>query len=72
MVQEVDRERVTEGDLTEMVDAVQAALASHHGIQADSIGLVQPRSIPVTSSGKVQRGVCRQQFLDRGCPTVAE
>ncbi|WP_409436886.1 fatty acyl-AMP ligase [Mycobacterium sp. SMC-14] len=72
MVQEVDRERVTEGDLNEMVNAVQAALASHHGIQADSIVLVQPRSIPITSSGKVQRGLCRQQFLDRGCPTVAE
>lgn len=44
----------------------------HHGIQADSIALVEPRGIPVTSSGKVQRGACRQQFLDRGLQTVAE
>ncbi|WP_067969860.1 AMP-binding protein [Mycolicibacter icosiumassiliensis] len=55
-----------------MVDAIQAGLAEHHGIQAVSVVLVPPRSIPVTSSGKVQRSACRQLFLDRGLETVAE
>lgn len=54
------------------LDAIQAGLAEHHGIQAVSVVLVLPRSIPVTSSGKVQRSACRQLFLDRGLETVAE
>ena len=71
VVQEVDR-AVGESGLAEMVDAVQGGLAEHHGVQAGSVVLVPQRSIPITSSGKVQRGVCRQQLLDRGLETVAE
>lgn len=71
VVQELDR-RVGEVNLDEMVDAIQAAITEHHGIQADSIILVEPMGIPTTSSGKIQRGACRQQFLDRDLQTLAE
>lgn len=63
---------VGEKELAQMADAIQGRLAEHHGIQAVSVVLVPPRSIPVTSSGKVQRSACRQLFLDRGLETVAE
>ncbi|KAA8956427.1 fatty acyl-AMP ligase, partial [Mycobacterium sp.] len=72
VVQEVDRDRIGEAELTEMVQAVQAALTQHHGIAADSVVLVAPMRIPTTSSGKIQRGLCRQQFLDRTLETLAE
>jgi hypothetical protein len=55
-----------------MVDAIQNAITKHHGIQAHSVALVEKMRIPTTSSGKIQRGQCRQQFLDRELETVAE
>lgn len=71
VVQELDW-TVGEVELAQIVDAIQAALAAHHGIEADSVVLVRQRSIPITSSGKVQRGACRKLFVDRGLQTVAE
>jgi acyl-CoA synthetase (AMP-forming)/AMP-acid ligase II len=71
VVQEVDRQ-VGEIKLDEMVDAIQAAITEHHGIQADSVILVDPMRIPTTSSGKIQRSACRQQFLDHDLETLAE
>ena len=72
VVQEVDRGRIGEAELAEMVTAIQTAITEHHGIRADSVILVEPMRIPTTSSGKIQRGQCRQQFLDRDLETVAE
>jgi hypothetical protein len=34
--------------------------------------LVEPMRIPTTSSGKIQRGQCRQQFVDGDFETIAE
>jgi acyl-CoA synthetase (AMP-forming)/AMP-acid ligase II len=72
VVQEVALPRVGDAELTEIVTAMQAATSEHHGIQADSVVLVEPMRIPTTSSGKIQRSQCRQQFLDGGLETVAE
>lgn len=72
IVQEVNRDRIGQAELTEMVDAIQAALSDHHGITARSVILVGPMRIPTTSSGKIQRGLCKQQFLDRTLETLAE
>lgn len=71
VVQEVDRQ-AGEIKLDQMVEAVHAAMAKHHGITADSVILVEPMRIPTTSSGKIQRSACRQQFLDRDLETLAE
>lgn len=72
VVQEVDRHRVGEVELNDFVAAIQLAITNHHGIQADSVVLVEPMQIPTTSSGKIQRGQCRQRFLDRHLETLAE
>jgi acyl-CoA synthetase (AMP-forming)/AMP-acid ligase II len=72
VVQEVALPRVSDVELTEIVTAMQTAINEHHGIQADSVVLVEPMRIPTTSSGKIQRGQCRQQFLDGDLETVAE
>jgi acyl-CoA synthetase (AMP-forming)/AMP-acid ligase II len=72
VVQEVALPQVGDVELTEIVTAMQTAINEHHGIQADSVVLVGPMQIPTTSSGKIQRGQCRQQFLDGDLETVAE
>jgi acyl-CoA synthetase (AMP-forming)/AMP-acid ligase II len=72
VVQEVALPQVSDVELTEIVTAMQTAINEHHGIQADSVVLVEPMRIPTTSSGKIQRGHCRQQFLDGDLETLAE
>lgn len=47
----------------EIFTAVRAAIAEHHGLQVHDIVLVQPGSIPKTSSGKLQRYACKAAYL---------
>ena len=47
-------------------------MAAEHELSVDSIVLVRAGSIPRTSSGKIQRHVCRDAFLDRSLDVVAE
>jgi acyl-CoA synthetase (AMP-forming)/AMP-acid ligase II len=42
---------------------IRRQIAQNHELQAHSILLLKPGSIPKTSSGKIQRHVCRQNFL---------
>ena len=64
VVQEVARQRILESDLPHLVAAAGAALAKHHGLLPQQFVLVDQMMIPTTSSGKIQRGRCRQLFLD--------
>ncbi len=49
-------------------DAVRAAVAERVvdavGLPAGEVVLVQPGSLPKTSSGKLQRSLCRARYLD--------
>ncbi|WP_241250033.1 AMP-binding protein [Rhodococcus sp. X156] len=53
------------------IAAVRAALAQRHGLSVREVLLLPGGSIPRTSSGKIARRACRQQYLDgtlRGAP----
>jgi len=52
--------RRVEGD--ELLRAIRYAIVSEHEIDPHAIVLIQPVSLPITSSGKVQRARCREQF----------
>ncbi len=45
---------------------LQARLWESPGILVSRIKLVRPRALPVTTSGKLQRGECRERFLSGG------
>jgi len=45
---------------------LQARLWESPGILVSRIKLVRPRALPVTTSGKLQRGECRERFLAGG------
>lgn len=47
----------------EIVRAVRTAVTAAHGIAVDDVVLVGPNAVPKTSSGKVQRSVCRAAYL---------
>ncbi|MCY0611094.1 acyl-CoA synthetase, partial [Klebsiella pneumoniae] len=41
---------------------VTSALSSSHGLSVAHLVLVAPGSIPITTSGKVRRGACVEQY----------
>jgi acyl-CoA synthetase (AMP-forming)/AMP-acid ligase II/acyl carrier protein len=56
-------ERNTGAD--EVVQAVRKAVAEEHALQVHAVALLRPLTIPLTSSGKIQRSLCRKQFLEK-------
>lgn len=64
LVQEVHRRQ--KADLDQIFSCIRAAIAEEHEIHIDEIVLVPSGSIPKTSSGKIQRRLCRQDFLQDG------
>lgn len=72
VVHEVDGARAGQTDLDAVIEAIRLAVATHHGIAADAVVLVQHVSLPTTSSGKIQRGQTRQNFVDGTLAVVAQ
>lgn len=64
ILQEVERGRKTL-DFAEVVDEIRQAVIGHHELVPDDILLVDAGSIPMTTSGKVQRYQCRIDY-ERG------
>ncbi|MGB7923761.1 MAG: fatty acyl-AMP ligase [Pyrinomonadaceae bacterium] len=50
-------------DAPTIVRAIRRMVAENHDLTAHSIALLKRGSIPKTSSGKIQRRACREQFL---------
>lgn len=63
IVAEVNRRHLSP-DIEALVPILRAAIAENHGIEIDAIVLVKSLTIPRTSSGKIQRHLTRQRFLD--------
>ncbi|MGB3477007.1 MAG: fatty-acid--CoA ligase, partial [Mycobacterium sp.] len=72
VIHEVDSARAAETDLDAVLEAIRLAVATHHGIAADAVVLVHHVSLPTTSSGKVQRGQSKQNFVEGKLATLAE
>lgn len=70
IVQEVERgyEHKTAG----MADAVRCAVVEQHEIQPHVILLTRAGTIPKTSSGKIQRYMCREQFVAGTLDPIAQ
>lgn len=51
-------------DAAAVMTAVRAAVADDHDLTARVVVLVRPNGMPLTTSGKIQRRVARQAFLD--------
>lgn len=47
-----------------VITAVRKAVARDHDLRVHKVCLIQPRSIPKTSSGKLQRQACKRGFLE--------
>jgi 8-amino-7-oxononanoate synthase len=61
IVAETDRRR--QKDWSAVIDRVRRAVTAEHELPPDGVVLVRFGSIPKTSSGKIQRNSCREEFL---------
>ncbi|HEX9254550.1 MAG TPA: AMP-binding protein, partial [Candidatus Angelobacter sp.] len=62
LVQEVPRRQKVDAD--QIFRSIREAIAEEHEVQIHEIALVAPGSVPRTSSGKIQRSLCRKEFLE--------
>lgn len=70
IVQEVERR--PDLDFAAIISRIRIALSTRHELQAYVIILVRTGTIPKTPSGKVQRHICRNAFLNEDLKVVAE
>ncbi len=63
--------RAQDGEGTAVAKATMQMLTRRLSHAPHEVVLVPPGTLPKTSSGKPQRGVCRQQYLDGQLPAVA-
>lgn len=55
----------------EIFNRIRQEIATNHELQVSSIVLLKTGSIPKTSSGKITRNACRQDFLDGKLDAIA-
>lgn len=70
LAQEVYLDRLTDSD--EVIKSIRESVMSWHDIKASAVVLLEPKSIPKTSSGKIQRKACKQAYLSGSLKKVAD
>lgn len=70
MAQEISQQALAQ-DLHEITNVIRQAITAEHELQVYTVLLLQPGSIPKTSSGKIQRHVCRAAFLSKSLDVVS-
>lgn len=69
VVQEVDfRQKPDE----KVLGAIRLAVAREHELELHAVVLIRPGTLPKTSSGKIQRRLCRSKFLANDLEKMAE
>ena len=64
LLQEVRRAERHRLDGEAVTAALREAMAARHGLHLHAVCLLRPATLPMTSSGKIQRHACRQLFLE--------
>ncbi|WP_431873301.1 AMP-binding protein [Amycolatopsis sacchari] len=65
------RKQAGEADPAAVAARIRQAVAAEHGIQAHTVVLLRSGGMPKTSSGKVQRSLCRTLFLAGELPELS-
>ncbi|KRE15799.1 hypothetical protein ASE63_16355 [Bosea sp. Root381] len=63
-VQEVERTQRHAFAEAEVISAIRAAVVNNHDVALHQIVLIRPGTLPKTTSGKIQRSLTRQRWLD--------
>ena len=70
IVQEVEQRFLKELDTKEVTKRIVSSVTEQHGLPIHKTVLIKSGSLPKTSSGKIQRHICRQQFLNNELKTI--
>jgi len=70
IVAEVERTR--RDDWSDVIAAVRKAVTAEHELPPDAVILARFGSVPKTSSGKIQRHACREEFLNGSLQVIQE
>ncbi len=73
IVAEIDRHHLAKSeslDIESVAAEIREAVSRNHDLSAHAICLIKQATIPKTSSGKIQRHVCREQYLAGGLTLV--
>jgi acyl-CoA synthetase (AMP-forming)/AMP-acid ligase II/acyl carrier protein len=62
VVHQLDRQ-FRGSDYQGIIQAIRRSIVEHHELDPFAILLIRQTSLPITSSGKVQRSLCREQYL---------
>jgi acyl-CoA synthetase (AMP-forming)/AMP-acid ligase II len=72
VVQEVENREEIRSHIQQIARAARASMGAEFRVALDMLVLVRAGTIPRTSSGKIQRYLCREQFLTDRLSIVAE
>jgi acyl-CoA synthetase (AMP-forming)/AMP-acid ligase II/alkylation response protein AidB-like acyl-CoA dehydrogenase/acyl carrier protein len=72
VVQEVKRENWRSVDTGVVITAIRAAISQEYQLQVHAVQLLKPGVIPKTSSGKVKRYACRNEFKNGSLPVFEQ
>ncbi len=70
VVQEVMRTHRSTIEREQATDALRFAVTSEHDVHAYEVVLCNVGTLPKTSSGKLQRGACREAYLNESLPSL--
>lgn len=71
VVQEVKRSHLAALPQDAIFSAMREAVAREHGVSLAEIVLIRPATLPLTSSGKIQRRLCRELYQQGALAIVA-
>jgi acyl-CoA synthetase (AMP-forming)/AMP-acid ligase II/acyl carrier protein len=64
--------RADHGDTAAIIARIRTMVVAAHGLQVASIVLVRPKTLPKTSSGKMQRSECRTRFVGGALDVIVQ
>jgi acyl-CoA synthetase (AMP-forming)/AMP-acid ligase II/acyl carrier protein len=70
LVHEVGRHWRNE-NIQQIISSIRTAVAREHELPVQFVVLLSPGQLPKTSSGKIQRSLCRKLFLSNGFAPIA-
>ena len=72
LMHELSRAALRDLDAPALFRAIRSAVVAGHEIDPSAIALVRPAALPRTTSGKLQRGKAREQYLAGELAVIAE
>jgi acyl transferase domain-containing protein/acyl-CoA synthetase (AMP-forming)/AMP-acid ligase II/acyl carrier protein len=67
-----ETERSSPANLDEVIGALRQAVLEHHEVEVSAVRLIRIGTIPKTSSGKIQRHTCRDDYVRESLTVVKD